>query len=99
MRTLLRVIVDNVSGNKALSEGSLPKLIQSTTEKLRPEAVYFLPVNGKRSFFMIFDMKDSSEMPGIVEPFYQQLNAKVEFCPVMNAEDLQKGLGNLQNSQ
>lgn len=41
---------------------------------------------------MVFDMKDPSEMPVIAEPFFTELNAKVDFCPVMNADDLQKGL-------
>jgi hypothetical protein len=41
---------------------------------------------------MVFDLKDPSEIPGIAEPFFMHLNAKVDFCPVMNAEDLQKGL-------
>ncbi len=40
-------------------------------------------------------MKDPSEMPVITETLFMQLNASVEFCPVMKAEDLQKGLREL----
>jgi hypothetical protein len=32
----------------------------------------------------------------VAEPFFMGLNAKVTFLPVMNADDLQKGLGSLQ---
>lgn len=41
---------------------------------------------------MVFDMKDPSELPSIVEPFFMQMNAEVEITPVMDAKDLEKGL-------
>jgi hypothetical protein len=84
--------MDVLASNKAIADGSLPTIIRTTMEKLRPEASYFHTVDGNRSCFMVFDMKDPSEIPAIAEPFFTQLNAKVDFCPVMNADDLQKGL-------
>ncbi len=92
MRTLLRITPDPSLGNKAVSNGSLPQIIQATMNRLQPEAAYFQTVNGERSCFMVFDLKDPSEIPVIAEPLFQQLGARVEFSPVMNAEDLQKGL-------
>ena len=92
MRTLVRITMDVVACNKAIMDGSLPAIIQSTMERLRPEASYFHTVDGCRSCFMVFDLKDPSEIPAIAEPFFTELNAKVDFSPVMNAEDLQKGL-------
>lgn len=92
MRTLLRITLDVTASNKAVMDGSLPAIIQSTMEKLRPEASYFHTIDGCRACFMVFDMKDPSEIPAIAEPFFVELNAKVDFCPVMNSEDLQKGL-------
>lgn len=92
---LLKVVVDDIAaGNKAIKDGSLAQLIQSTTQRLQPEASYFFTVDGNRSCFMVFDLKDLSDIPVIAEPLFQGLNAKVEFLPVMNAEDLQKGLQN-----
>ena len=100
MRTLLRVVCDDVTtGNKAVTDGTLAKLIQSTMERLKPEATYFFTVDGNRSCFMVFDLKDPSEIPAIAEPLFQSLNARIEFAPVMNAEDLQKGLQAVQTSQ
>ncbi len=95
MRTLLRVIVDVTAGNKAVADGSLAQTMKSTMDKLKPEAAYFCAFEGNRSCFIVFDMKDTSEIPGIAEPFFAKFNAKVEFTPVMNAEDLQKGLQSL----
>ncbi len=92
MRTLVKVTLDVAASNKAIRDGSLSAIIQSTMERLRPEASYFHTVDGCRACFMVFDLKDASEIPTIAEPFFTELNAKVEFCPVMNADDLQKGL-------
>lgn len=92
MRTLLRVVMDVTAANKAISDGTLPQIIEATMDKLKPEAAYFHASDGQRSCFMVFDLKDPSEIPGIAEPFFMNLHAKVELCPVMNAEDLKKGL-------
>jgi hypothetical protein len=98
MRTLLKATMDVATANKTIADGTMPKLMQATMEKLKPEASYFTTVDGCRTCFIVFDMKDPSEMPVIAEPFFMNLNAKVEFCPVMNADDLKKGLEMLQSS-
>ena len=92
MRTLLRVTPDVDAANEAIKDGSMPKIIQNAMDKLKPEAAYFHANDGHRSFFMVFDMKDPSEIPVLAEPFFMKLKAKVDFCPVMNADDLKKGL-------
>jgi hypothetical protein len=99
MRTLLRVFFDAEAGNKAINNGKLPQVIKKTLETLQPEAAYFLPSNGERSFLMVFDLKDPSQIAVISEPFFNELNAKVELTPVMNAEDLQKGLQMIQKKE
>ena len=98
MRTLLKATMDVTASNKAIMDGSLPKLMQTTMEKLKPEAAYFTAVDGCRSCLIVFDLKDPSEIPSIAEPFFLNLNAKVDFSPVMNADDLKKGLDMVQSS-
>lgn len=99
MRTLLKVSMDVVASNKAIMDGSLPKIMQETMDKIKPEAAYFQADDGRRACFMVFDLKDASEIPSIAEPFFIGFNAKVDFSPVMNAEDLKKGLEAWQKSQ
>ena len=96
MRTLLKATLEVSASNKAVMDGTLPKIMQATMEKIKPEASYFTAMDGCRCCIMVFDLKDPSEIPGIAEPFFQQLNAKVEFSPVMNADDLKKGLEAIQ---
>ncbi|HKS96368.1 MAG TPA: hypothetical protein VJV74_09570 [Terriglobia bacterium] len=83
---------DVEAGNRAISENKLPQLFSQLTEQLKPEAAYFCPDHGKRTAMFFVDMKDSSQLSGIAEPFFMTLNATVEFVPVMNSDDLQKGL-------
>ncbi|WP_232248537.1 hypothetical protein [Streptacidiphilus rugosus] len=59
---------------------------------LHPEAAYFGAKDGCRTAFIVFDLKETSDIPKIVEPFFMKLGAKVEFIPVMNFEDVQAGL-------
>lgn len=96
MRVMLRARLDTQISNEALRNGTLPKLMQSVTEQLKPEAAYFGPSDGGRTATFVFDMQDSSEIPAIAEPFFLELGAEIEVYPVMNAEDLRKGLSALQ---
>jgi hypothetical protein len=96
MRTLITVSIPADAGNTAVQSGALPKIMGEALERLKPEAAYFTTINGLRTALMIFDMKDSSEMPMIAEPFFAGFNAAVTFSPVMTADDLKAGLGKVQ---
>lgn len=92
MRMLLQVHVDTDAGNQAISNGTLPKVIQGVIEQLHPESAYFYPDQGCRAAQFVFDMQDSSQIPLLVEPLLNELDAQVKLVPVMNLDDLQKGL-------
>ncbi len=92
MRTMMRVTIPVDAGNKAIRENSLPKLMQSFVDQFKPEAAYFFASEGKRSALFVFDLKEPSQIPAIVEPLFMGFNAAVEFVPVMNADDLRSGL-------
>ena len=92
MRTLGKFSLETAAGNAAIKSGELAKLVASMMEKLKPEAAYFATENGRRTAFVVFDMKEPSDIPGIAEPWFMATNASVEFCPVMTAEDVKTGL-------
>ena len=50
---------------------------------------------GKRTAFIVFDMSDLSDMIPFAEPFFQGMNTDVVIIPIMNGDEMQKGLGNL----
>lgn len=92
MRMMVRWTVPVDKGNSAITDGALPRLIGAMTDRLKPEAAYYWPEHGKRSGMMIFDMADASEIAQIAEPLFHELDAAVEFVPVMNADDLRTAL-------
>lgn len=70
----------------------MPQLMQGTLSQLQPEAAYFGPEGGIRTAFIVFDLKDPSQLPAISEPLFSKLKATIEIFPVMDQEDLKKGL-------
>ncbi len=92
MRMMLRWTVPVERGNETIRDGSLATTIESLLEDLKPEAAYFWPENGERAGMMVFDMADPTQIPQIAEPLFMNLDAAVEFQPVMNADDLSAAL-------
>ena len=92
MRMMMMVSIGIEAGNRAVKDGRIGKILSATSEKLRPESAYFTSVHGKRTAMFFFDMTDTSTLPSIAESLFQELDAEIEFTPVMNAEDLKKGL-------
>ena len=93
MRMLLKIKIPTEAGNRGVKDGSLPKILEATVSKLKPEAAYFLADSGLRSAMIFFDLRNAADIPAIVEPLFLGLGAEVELVPVMNTDDLKLGLG------
>ncbi len=92
MRMMMKVKVDTEAGSRAIQDGSLPQLMGETLGQLQPEAAYFGPEGGMRTAFIVFDLKEPSQLPALTEALFRQLKATIEVFPVMDQQDLQKGL-------
>jgi hypothetical protein len=95
MRMMARVTIPAEAGNRAIKGGTLPKVMQQTIERWKPEAAYFTTFDGRRTAYFVFDLPEPSAIPVFAEPFFVEMEAEVQFSPVMNGEDLQKGLSSL----
>jgi hypothetical protein len=60
--------------------------------KVKPEAVYFMPIEGYRAAAFIVNMQSNDLVPTIVEPLFQWMGPNVDLIRVMNFDDLKKGL-------
>jgi len=92
MRMMLKITVPVEKGNAAINDGSLGKTIEAVMAKLKPEAAYFMPLDGQRCAMLFFDLADASQIVEVVEPLFLNLDAATELVPVMTADDLRKGL-------
>ena len=88
MRMMMKVSLPVEAGNAAARKGELGKTIQAILETIKPEAAYFTEEDGKRTGLIFFDMKDSSELPAIAEPWFLAFNASLTVRPAMNPQDL-----------
>jgi hypothetical protein len=92
MRVLIRFSMPAGAGNRAIADGRLGPIIGQLAELLRPEATYFMTLDGRRTGMLFCDLPDVSFIPVVAEPLFNGLDAEVDFIPVMSPADLQAGL-------
>jgi len=92
MRVMLRFTLPVERSNQAINDGSLGRTMEAVMNHLKPEAAYFTALDGKRGGMIFFDLAEPSQIVETVEPLFLNLNATTEIVPVMNADDLRKGL-------
>jgi hypothetical protein len=90
MRFLMKVSIPTQVGNECVANGSLGRTIESILNDISPEAVYFAEEQGNRTGYVFCNIKDESEIPGIVEPWFLAFHARVELHPAMTRADLKK---------
>src|SRR5687768_11526377 len=91
MRFVIEVTFPTEQSNATIRDGTLPTIVQSILEELKPEGAYFTAVgDGCRGGFLIVNIDDASQIPAIAEPFFLAFNATIKFYPVMTPEDLMK---------
>lgn len=92
MRMLMRWRLGVRETNEAIRSGRMAEINKMLDELTKPEAQYFCTEGGTRTGYIFFDLADPSDIPPIAEPLFQELNATVEFFPVMNGAELGAGL-------
>ena len=63
MRMMLKFTLPVEKGNAAINDGSLGRTMELIISKLKPEAAYFTPMDGKRGGVIFFDLADPRKFP------------------------------------
>jgi hypothetical protein len=90
MRMLFRIGFNTEAANAKVMDGSLPGIIKSILDRQNPEAAYFTADHGKRTAFIVVDLKQASDIPMYAEPWFLTFNASIDVYPVMTPDDLAK---------
>jgi hypothetical protein len=49
--------------------------------KVKPEATYFMPIDGHRSMAFIVNIQSNDQVPALVWPLFQRMDVKVDLIP------------------
>lgn len=90
MRVLLKVSLPVETANDVARSGKLGSTLESILAEQKPEAAYFVEMEGMRTGIIVVDIADPSQIPAIAEPYFLAFNAEVTFHPAMVPADLAK---------
>ena len=95
MRFMVQFSVPTQYGNEIVRSGKIEKVIKKLGEEFKPEAMYFYPADGLRAGCMFIQTDNPAICAAIGERLWFGLQAEVKVTPVMNGEELGKGLAEM----
>jgi hypothetical protein len=91
MKYIMKVKMSLEKGNEAIKDPQFGHKMNELLTQIKAEAAYFSTICGHRGAYIVLNINDASEIPGIAEPFFLWLGADVDFLPVMTPQELAKG--------
>ncbi len=96
MRVLMIVECPHEPFNTLVRKGTAGEIIGKILATVKPEAVYFTELSGKRTAVLVVNLESASQIPSLAEPWFLNFQADCHFHPAMSPDDLQRaGLADL----
>ncbi len=93
MRLMLKFTIPVENGNEAEANGTMGKAIEKLIADTGAEAAYFTLEDGERAGYIFFEETDQANLPKYNEPMFAALDAAIDIVPVLNLDDLKRGIG------
>jgi hypothetical protein len=90
MRFLMSFKMPHEPFNKLVREGVAGQKLGRVVEETRPEQIYFTERDGFRAGVAVYEIKDTTGMCAIAEPWFLTFAAECRFSLAMSPEDLSK---------
>ena len=90
MRYIMSIRIPIDRGNELLRDPKFGEKMHQLVTGAKAEQAYFSTIDGQRGGYIVVNIQDASEIPGLAEPFFLWLHADIKFQPIMTLEDLQK---------
>ncbi|MBK5192126.1 MAG: panthothenate synthetase [Flavobacteriaceae bacterium] len=90
MRMLVNVTLPIEPFSSMVRDGTVGEILGRVIDVIKPESIYFTEIEGNRGAVMIVDVKDTSSIPSIAEPWFLNFEAICEFRIAMSPDDLMK---------
>jgi hypothetical protein len=95
MRFMVEFTVPTQHGNEIVRSGKIDKVLKKLGEEFKPEAMYFYPADGCRAGCIFLQTDNPAVGAAVGERLWFGLQAEIKVTPVMNAEELRKGLSDI----
>ncbi len=92
MRFMVQFWIPTEHGNEVVRSGKIEKVMKKLGEEFKPEAMYFYPDEGMRAGAMFVQSDNPAICTALGERMWFGLQARIKVTPVMNGEELGKGL-------
>ncbi|MCV0426726.1 MAG: hypothetical protein K5905_14785 [Roseibium sp.] len=92
MRLMMTFKIPTLTGNEAGTQHRIGAAIEKLVADTGADASYFFMKDGMRAGVLFFEEDDQANLPRYNEPLMESLGAQIDIVPVLNLDDLKRGL-------